>query len=42
LRFKKEVIDLWIEKKIRLPFELHGEKLYNKKTTAGSDERSCL
>jgi excisionase family DNA binding protein len=44
LRFKKELIDEWIEKKLRLPFELPGNKLYNKKdeTTAGSDERSCL
>ena len=42
LRFNKDTIDLWLKTKLRLPFELHGEKLYNKKTTVGSDERSCL
>lgn len=40
LRFKKGPIDIWLDSKLRLPFELGREKMYNVRTV-GSDERSC-
>ena len=40
LRFKKELINIWLDSKLRLPFELGREKMYNVRTV-GSDERSC-
>ena len=42
LRFRKELIDVWIDGKQKIPIELLGGKLYNGVPTVGSDERSCL
>ena len=41
LRFKKELINIWVESKLHLPFELGREKMYNDQTV-GSGERSRL
>jgi excisionase family DNA binding protein len=40
LRFRRELIDDWIDAKQNIPIELRGEKLYNGVPTVGSDERS--